>query len=152
MFDDYTMLIREDLMAPYKDICKAMVDYANQRKNKTGVITDFLRNLKDLPNQMKAMKRTYLLLKIMSNGNRGYLERLRSAFVDWIRRARAVKQISCSEVIQKFIRDKLQKRLSVKDKVEKACEKLYKWKSVRKNRRISRKKYFERYFIKVFQY
>jgi hypothetical protein len=129
MFDDYTLLNREKLMAPYKDLCQAIVDFANKRNSKTGVITDFLRGLKDLPNQLKTMKRTHLLLKIMSKGNRGYSERLRSTFVDWIRRARAIKQESCSEVIQKFIRDKLQKRLTVKDKIEKASQhaKVYLW-------------------------
>ena len=61
LLDNYTIYNREKLMAPYKDICQAIVDFANQRNSKTGVITDFLRGLKDLPNQLKSMKRTHLL-------------------------------------------------------------------------------------------
>ena len=55
--------------------------------------------------------------KIINKENRGYDERLRSCLMEWMRRARCIKQESCSEIIQKFIRDKLQKRLVVKDKV-----------------------------------
>ena len=122
LLDDYTLFNREKLMAPYKDLCQAIVDFANKRNSKTGVITDFLRGLKDLPNQLKAMKRTHLLLKIINYGNKGFTERLRSSFMEWVRRARAIKQESCSEIIQKFIRDKLAKRVTMKDKYEKACE------------------------------
>ena len=122
LLDDYTLLNREKLMAPYKDLCQAIVDFANQRNSKTGVITDFLRGLKDLPNQLKSMKRTHLLLRIINKENRGYIERLRSNFMEWVRRARCIKQESCSEIIQKFIRDKLAKRMTLKDRYEKAYE------------------------------
>ena len=124
IFDDYTAYNRQKLMSPYKDLCQAIVDFANKRNSKTGVITDFLRGLKDLPNQLRSMKRTHLLLKIINKENRGYDERLRSCVMEWMRRARCIKQESCSEIIQKFIRDKLQKRLVVKDKVEKGAEHL----------------------------
>ena len=119
-------------MAPYKDLCQAIVDFANKRNSKTGVITDFLRGLKDLPNQLKTMKRTHLLLKIINKENRGFNERLRSTFMEWQRRARAIRQEESSEIIQKFIRERLQKRMSVKDRLEKACEhtKLHIWEQV----------------------
>ena len=42
--------------------------------------------------------------------------------MEWVRRARCIKQESCSEIIQKFIRDKLQRRVTLKDKLEKACQ------------------------------
>ena len=129
LLDNYTLHNRGQLMAPYKDLCQAIVDFANKRNSKTGVITDFLRGLKDLPNQLKTMKRTHLLLKIINKENRGFNERLRSTFMDWQRRARAIKQEESSEIIQKFIRERLQKRMSVKDRLEKACEytKLHIW-------------------------
>ena len=94
LLDNYTLYNREKLMAPYKDLCQAIVNFANKRNSKTGVITDFLRGLKDLPNQLKAMKRTHLLLKIINRENVGFAERLRSSFMDWSRRARAIKQES----------------------------------------------------------
>jgi len=122
MFDDYTLLNTEQLMSPYKDLCQAIIDYCNQRNSKTGVITDFLRGLKDLPNQLKSMKRTQLLLKIMNKNNVGKREILRSAFMDWQRRARCHKQESCSNVIQKFIRDKLVKRIKEREKYENFAE------------------------------
>ena len=122
MFDDYVLYNSDILMAPYKDICEAIIEFCNRRNSKTGVITDFLRGIKDIPNQLRAMKRTEILLRIINKGNRGYEERLRSALMDWVRRARGVKQESCSEIIQKFIRDKLKKRMTMKDRLEKACE------------------------------
>ena len=122
IFDGYTDQNRAKLFEPYKELCQGINEYATKRNTKTGVITDFLRGLKDLPNQMKSLKRTHLLLKIINRGNKGFNERLRSVFMDWNRRARAIKQESCSEVIQKFIRDKLQKRMMLKNRYEEACE------------------------------
>ena len=109
-------------MAPYKDLIEAMNDYSNKRNSKVGVITDFLRGLKDIPNQLKSMKRTQLLLKIMNKNNVGKTERLRSAFMDWQRRARAARQDNSSSIIQKFLRDRLNKRMAQKEKYENAVQ------------------------------
>ena len=81
LLDNYTLQNRKQLMSPYKDLCQAIVDFANKRNSETGVITDFLRGLKDLPNQLKSMKRTHLLLKIINKENKGFTERLRSSFM-----------------------------------------------------------------------
>ena len=129
LFLNYTAYNRKELFAPYKDICEAMKSYSEERNNKTGVITDFLRGLRDLPNQMKIMNRTKLLLKITNRGNNKLLEEMRSAFLEWARRSAAIKQENYSEIIQKFIRDKLQKRVLLKQKIENAFEniKYYIW-------------------------
>jgi hypothetical protein len=129
LFFDWTDFKRKELFSPYKDICKAMKAYGEERKNKTEVITDFLRGLRDLPNQMKIMNRTKLLLRIMNRGNKGLIEIMRGYFLEWSRRAAAIKQENYSEIIQKFIRDQLQKRVALKEKLENACEsmKYYIW-------------------------
>ena len=132
LFFDFTDYNRKELFAPYKDIVNAMKSYSEERNNKAGVITDFLRGLRDLPNQVKIMNRTKLLLSIMNRGNKGFVEKMRSAFAEWARRAAAIKQENYSEVIQKFIRDQLQKRLAIKNKIEEGveCTKIYIWSKV----------------------
>jgi hypothetical protein len=129
LFLNYTALNRKELFAPYKDICDAMKAYSEERNNKTEVITDFLRGLRDLPNQLKVMNRTKLLLKIMNRGNRGLIEIMRSYFLEWSRRSAAIKQENYSSIIQKFVRDQLKKRIVLKEKFENACEcmKYYIW-------------------------
>ena len=129
LFLNYTAYMRKELFAPYKDICEAMKSYSEERNNKTGIITDFLRGLRDLPNQMKVMKRTKLLLSIMNRGNKNLLEQMRSSLLEWSRRSAAIKQENYSEIIQKFIRDKLQRRVAQKQKIENAFEniKYYIW-------------------------
>jgi hypothetical protein len=132
LFYNFAAYNRKELFAPYKDICDAMKSYSEERKNKTEVITDFLRGLRDLPNQMKIMNRTKLLLKIMDRGNTRLVELMRSNLLEWSRRTAAIKQENYSEIIQKFIRDQLQKRTALKDKIENAFEniKYYIWSQV----------------------
>ena len=65
LFLNYTALNRAELFSPYKDIISAMKAYNEEKNRNTEVITDFLRGLRDLPEQMKVMNRTKLLLKIM---------------------------------------------------------------------------------------
>ena len=132
LFNNFAAYNRKELFAPYKDICDAMKSYSEERKNKTEVITDFLRGLRDLPNQMKIMNRTKLLLKIMDRGNTRLVELMRSNLLEWSRRTAAIKQENYSEIIQKFIRDQLQKRTALKDKIENAFEniKYYIWSQV----------------------
>jgi hypothetical protein len=122
LFNNYAAYNRKALFAPYKDIVDAMKSYSEERNNKTGVITDFLRGLRDLPNQLKIMNRTKLLLKITNRGNQGLYERMKSVLLEWSRRTAALKQENYSEVIQKFIRDQLQKRTALKNKYEDAFE------------------------------
>ena len=132
LFLNFAAYNRKELFSPYKDIVDAMKSYSEERNNKTGVITDFLRGIRDLPNQLKIMNRTKLLLKIMNRGNQGLVEMMRSAFLEWSRRTAAIKQENYSEVIQKFIRDQLQKRLALSNKYADAFEniKYYIWSTV----------------------
>ena len=132
LFLNFAAYNRKELFAPYKDIVDAMKSYSEERNNKTDVITDFLRGIRDLPNQLKIMNRTKLLLKIMNRGNQGLIEMMRSNLLEWSRRTAALKQENYSEIIQKFIRDQLQKRRALVDKFENAFEniKYYIWSQV----------------------
>ena len=69
---------------------------------------------------------------MLNRGNQGLVEMMRSAFLEWSRRTAAIKQENYAEVIQKFIRDQLQKRLALSNKYADAFEniKYYIWSTV----------------------
>ena len=124
MFDRYLLTepIRSELMAPYKDIVDAMVDWYNEKQKAAKNIEDFLRGIKDAPSQIRNMKIITLLTKLCNKCNVIYKYKLKSALKEWTRRARALKAESDAKIIQKFIREKLRRRLLLKERLEEAIE------------------------------
>ncbi|MBR6907537.1 hypothetical protein IKN40_03410, partial [bacterium] len=85
-------------------------------------IADYLRGIKEIPDQLKNLKISKYLLKIINIYAQSDLLRLKYTLKEWSRRARNVKADEDARIIQKFIRDRLNKRLRKRARLEEGVE------------------------------
>ena len=118
--------IRKKLYAPYKDLVDFMNEYYGEKKDAAKAITEYVKAIKDLPKTVRKMKIILALKKILLKYT-GKDKLLHSKFMEWRRRARNYKSDNDAKIIEKFIRDRLRKRLDFKLRIENGIEftKLY---------------------------
>ena len=124
MFEEYleNEPIRKKRFSMYKEIVKVLKQCRENKEDAAKKIADYLRGIKEIPDQIRNLRISKYLMRLMNiYSNNDYL-RLRSALNEWARRARNVKADEDARVIQKFIRDKLAKRLKKRAILEKAVE------------------------------
>ena len=114
--------IRQQRFAPYKDIVDAMTQYKDIKEDAARKIADYLRGIKDIPSQVRNLRISKYLMRIIQKLYENDALRLKSAVNEWARRARNLKADEDARIIQKFIRDKLGKRLKRKGVIEEAME------------------------------
>ena len=124
MFERYLEYepIRKLRFEPYKDIVDAMTQHRDTKEDAARKIADYLRGIKDIPSQVRNLRISKYLMKIIHKIYENDYLRLKSTLKDWARRARNIKADEDARIIQKFIRDKLNKRLKRKGVLEEAME------------------------------
>ena len=124
MFERYLVYepIRKLRFEPYKDIVDAMTQHRDTKEDAARKIADYLRGIKDIPSQVRNLRISKYLMKIIQKIYENDYLRLKSTLKDWARRARNIKADEDARIIQKFIRDKLNKRLKRKGVLEEAME------------------------------
>ena len=124
LFERYlgTEPIRKKLMAPYKDIIRAMKKARETKEDAAKKIADYLRGIKEIPDQVRNLKISKYLMKLLGLRSENDYLTLKSAFNEWVRRARNIKADEDARIIQKFVRDKLAKRFKRKARFEEAIE------------------------------
>ena len=123
MFDKYllTEKIRSKLMEPYRDIVNAMAKWYNKKLKASRKINDFVKKIKDIPEQLHKMKITTMLAKLILKHDK-YLNLLKATLKEWRRRARVIKADEDDKIIQKFIREHLNRRVELKKNVQKVVK------------------------------
>ena len=112
------------LYSGYKDLVKTMKKSRQNKEDAAKKIADYLRGIKDIPTQVRNLKKTkYLMEMIDIYSDRVYLK-FKSAFNEWSRRARVIKADEDSRIIHKFLREQLSKRLRVKKIYEEGIKSL----------------------------
>ena len=124
MFEKYYQHepIQKELYSGYKDIIKAMKKARDNKEDAAKKIADYLRGIKDIPNQIRNLKMTKYLMEMIDLYSSKEYFKLKSIFNEWSRRARVIKADEDSRIIQKYIRDKLAKRLKRKHIYEEGIE------------------------------
>ena len=126
MFEKYyeSEPIQKRLYSGYKDLVKTMKKSRQNKEDAAKKIADYLRGIKDIPSQVRNLKKTkYLMEMIDIYSDKVYLK-FKSAFNEWSRRARVIKAEEDSRIIHKFLRDKLAKRLRMRQIYEEAIKSL----------------------------
>ena len=126
MFEKYyeSKPIQKRLYSGYKDLVKTMKKSRQNKEDAAKKIADYLRGIKDIPSQVRNLKKTkYLMEMIDIYSDKVYLK-FKSAFNEWSRRARVIKAEEDSRIIHKFLRDKLAKRLRMRQIYEEAIKSL----------------------------
>jgi len=113
---------RKKRFALYKDIPKALKKAREIKEDAARKIADYLRGIKEIPDQVRNLRISKYLLKIINNYSEKDYQRIKSVLNEWARRARIIKADEDARTIQKFIRDKLNKRLKKKARFEEAVE------------------------------
>ena len=129
IFEEYYKLepIRKKLYSGYRDIVKSMKKGKINKEISAKKIADYLRGIKDIPNQIRKLKMTKHLMAIIDiYSNIRYLK-LKSEFNEWSRRARMTKANDDARTIQKYIKDNLGKRLKRKNIYKEGIEHLTKY-------------------------
>jgi hypothetical protein len=112
------------LYSGYKNLVKTMKKSRQNKEDAAKKIADYLRGIKDIPTQVRNLKKTkYLMEMIDIYSDRVYLK-FKSAFNEWSRRARVIKADEDSRIIHKFLREQLSKRLRVKKIYEEGIKSL----------------------------
>ena len=114
--------IRKKLFSLYKDIPKAMKKSRETKEDAARKIADYLRGIKEIPDQVRNLRISKCLMKLLGLYSENDLLRLKSALNEWSRRARVLKADEDAKIIQKFIRDKLAKRLKKRDRLDEGIE------------------------------
>ena len=114
--------IQQELYSGYKDIIRVMKKSRQNKEDAAKKIADYLRGINDIPTQLRKLKRTKYLLEIIEMYTDKQYFKYKSAFNEWSRRARVIKADEDSRIIQKYIRDRLAKRLKKKRRYEKSIE------------------------------
>ena len=111
---------QKNLYEDYKSIIKVMKKSRQNKEDAAKKIADYLRGIKDIPNQLRNLKMTkYLMEMIDIYSDKVYLK-FKSTFNEWSRRARIIKAEEDSRIIQRFVRDRLAKRLKIRQIYEEA--------------------------------
>ena len=114
--------IRKRRFSLYKDIVKTLKRCHDDKEEAARKIADYLRGIKEIPDQLKNLKISKYLLKIINIYAQSDLLRLKYTLKEWSRRARNVKADEDARIIQKFIRDRLNKRLRKRARLEEGVE------------------------------
>ena len=129
MFEKYYISepVQKKLFSGYKNIIKAMKSDRNNKEDAAKKIADYLRGIRDIPNQMRKLKLTKYLMNMIELYSTQEYFKLKYAFDEWSRRARVIKSEEDSRIVQKFIRDRLAKRLKRKQFYEEGIENITKY-------------------------
>ena len=129
MFEKYYISepVQKKLFSGYKNIIKAMKSDRNNKEDAAKKIADYLRGIRDIPNQMRKLKLTKYLMNMIELYSTQQYFKLKYAFDEWSRRARVIKSEEDSRIVQKFIRDRLAKRLKRKQFYEEGIENIIKY-------------------------
>jgi len=114
--------IRKKIFAPFKDIPKALKKCRENKEDAARKIADYLRGIKEIPDQVRNLRITKYLMKLLALYSENDYLRMKSALNEWSRRARVIKADEDARIIQKFIRDKLAKRLKKRAQLEEGVE------------------------------
>jgi len=114
--------IRRRRFSLYKDITKAMKKVHDDKEDAARKIADYLRGIKELPDQVRNLRITKYLMKVINVYAQNELLKLKYALNEWARRARNIKADEDARIIQKFIRDKLNRRLKKRAQLEEGVE------------------------------
>ena len=124
MFEKYykSEPFQNRLYSGYKDLVKVMKKSRQNKEDAAKKIADYLRGIKDIPSQIKSLKKTKYLIGMIDLYTKQTLLKFKSAFEEWARRARVLKAEEDIDIIQNFIRDRLAKRLKRKKIYENGIE------------------------------
>ena len=124
LFEKYYLYepIQQELYSGYKDIIRTMKKSRQNKEDAAKKIADYLRGIKDIPNQLRNLKMTKYLMEIIEIYNDKQYFKYKSIFNEWSRRARVIKADEDSRIIQKYIRDRLAKRLKKRQRYENGIE------------------------------
>ena len=114
--------IRKRRFSLYKDIIKTLKKCHDDKEEAARKIADYLRGIKEIPDQLRNLKISKYLIKIIHIYGKSDLFRLKYALKEWSRRARNVKADEDARIIQKFVRDKLNRRLRKRVRFEEGVE------------------------------
>jgi hypothetical protein len=119
--------IRRQLFTPYKDLPKIFKKCREDREEAARKIADYLRGIKEIPDQIRNLRIAKYLAKMIAIYSENDLLRVKYALNEWARRARVLKADEDAKIIQKFIRDKLNKRLKKRSRLEEGVERTTKY-------------------------
>ena len=124
LFDKYLHheTTRKQLFSPYKDLQKIFKKCKEDREDAARKIADYLRGIKEIPDQIRNLRIAKYLAKMIRIYSENDLLRIKYAVNEWARRARVLKADEDAKIIQRFIRDKLNKRLKKRSRLEEGVE------------------------------
>ena len=90
LFEKYYLYepIQQELYSGYKDIVRTMKKSRQNKEDAAKKIADYLRGIKDIPNQLRNLKMTKYLMEIIEIYNDKQYFKYKSIFNEWSRRAR----------------------------------------------------------------
>ena len=93
---------KEDII----DLCKA---YNDKRKEAIQKITEFVKGINNIPDQIRKLKTTLALYSILKNKEKQLDDIKKMQFIRFYRQTQKVKNHENARIIQKFVKDKLRK-------------------------------------------
>ena len=114
--------VRKKRFSGIKELVRIMKKCRETKEDAARKIADYLRGIKEIPDQIRNLRMSKYLMKIIGIYSYYDLLRVKSALNEWARRARNLKADEDARIIQKFIRDKLNKRLKKRQRLEEAIE------------------------------
>ena len=124
LFDKYLddEPVRRKRFSFYKDIIRILKKCRETKEDAAKKIADYLRGIKEIPDQIRNLRISKYLLRLINIYSLNDTLKLKSALNEWARRARNLKADEDARIIQKFIRDKLGKRLKFRERLDEAVE------------------------------
>ncbi len=108
--------IRKKLFSLYKDIPIALRKARETKEDAARKIADYLRGIKEIPDQLRNLRISKFLMKIINRYIDNTYLTILSNLKEWQRRARVLKAHEDARIIQKFIREKLNRRLKTRER------------------------------------
>ena len=125
LFEDYVYSdhVHDGLFKkPKNDIIELSKEYDDKKKDAAEKITNFVRKIQNIPEQIRKAKLTLALNGIVKNKKRQLEDILKMQFIRFYRQTQKVKNHENAIIIQKFIKDKLRKYLDKKQCVKKGLD------------------------------
>ena len=125
LFEDYVYSDRVHdglFKKPKKDIIDLFKAYDDRLKEMAKRIANFVKNIYNIPDNIRKMKVELLLDSILKNKERQLNDIKKMQFIRFYRQTQKVKNDENARIIQKFIKDKLRKYLDKKKYIKKGLD------------------------------